>query len=163
MTDLQAMADRVEITALQAEYTDAAMMKDRERLVSLFTDDGVYRIPDVDIEYTGREELQAGLQRDGDAWEFFIQTTHPGALHVDGDTATGRAYIFELGRQRDGRSMLNHSLFHDSYRRTAAGWRFTERSFEIRYFDTTPLAGSPEVVWTGAIPSEDESGATQER
>jgi hypothetical protein len=34
-----------------------------------------------------------------DKWEFFVQTTHPGAIQVDGDTATGRAYLCEVGRR----------------------------------------------------------------
>ncbi|MEV7235899.1 hypothetical protein AB0N06_18450 [Streptomyces sp. NPDC051020] len=37
---------------------------------------------------------------------------------------------------------LNHSLYHDRYRRTRDGWKFTERRYEVRYFDTSPLAGS---------------------
>jgi ketosteroid isomerase-like protein len=28
------------------------------------------------------------------------------------------------------------------YQRTTDGWKFTERVYEIRYLDTTPLAGS---------------------
>ena len=28
------------------------------------------------------------------------------------------------------------------YKRTPDGWKFTERVYEIRYLDTTPLAGS---------------------
>ena len=41
MSDFQAIADRVEIEALRGEFTDAAMMRDRARLASLFTPDGV--------------------------------------------------------------------------------------------------------------------------
>jgi hypothetical protein len=33
-------------------------------------------------------------------------------------------------------------VYHDRYRRTPDGWKFTERVFEVRYLDTTPLAGS---------------------
>ncbi|MGD0609624.1 MAG: hypothetical protein ABSA53_39385, partial [Streptosporangiaceae bacterium] len=36
MSDFQAIADRVEIEALRGEFTDAAMMRDRARLASLF-------------------------------------------------------------------------------------------------------------------------------
>jgi hypothetical protein len=43
---------------------------------------------------------------------------------------------------RDGSSQLNYSVYHDRYRRTPDGWKFTERVFEVRYLDTTPLAGS---------------------
>jgi hypothetical protein len=66
----------------------------------------------------------------------------PGAIQLEGDTASGRAYIQELGRMRDGRSGLNCSLYHDRYRRTQDGWKFAERVYEVRYLDTTPLAGS---------------------
>jgi hypothetical protein len=30
---------------------------------------------------------------------------------------------------------------HDRYERTPDGWKFTERVYEIRYLDKTPLAG----------------------
>ncbi len=34
------------------------------------------------------------------------------------------------------------AIYHDRYQRTGDGWRFTERVYEIRYLDTTPLTGS---------------------
>ena len=30
----------------------------------------------------------------------------------------------------------------DRYQRTADGWKFTERVYQIRYLDESPLAGS---------------------
>jgi ketosteroid isomerase-like protein len=150
VTDLQALADRVEIEALRGEYADAAMTSDYDRLASLFTEDAVYRIPDADIEQTGREEIRTDTERLGDEWEYFVQTTHPGTIRLDGDTATGRAYVCELGRLRDGRSIFNYALFHDTYQRTSDGWKFSARVFEVRYFDTTPLPGSPQMAWATA-------------
>ena len=41
MSDLQAIADHVEIEALRGEFTDAVMMRDYDRVASLFTPDGV--------------------------------------------------------------------------------------------------------------------------
>jgi hypothetical protein len=38
-----------------------------------------------------------------------VQTTHPGTIQLDGDTATGRAYIQELARARGGRQGLNYA------------------------------------------------------
>ncbi|MFE4496557.1 nuclear transport factor 2 family protein [Streptomyces niveus] len=146
MSEIQVIADRVEIEALRGEYTDAAMVGDRDRLVSLFTDDAVYRIPDADVALTGRDEIRSGTERLAGVWQYFVQTTHPGTILLDGDTASGRAYVSELGRLRDGTSMVNHGLFHDRYRRTPDGWKFTERLFEVRYYDSTPLPGSPHVA-----------------
>jgi hypothetical protein len=50
MSDLGAIADRVEIEALRGEFTDAAMMRDYDRLASLLTPDGAVRIPDANVE-----------------------------------------------------------------------------------------------------------------
>ncbi|MEU2611628.1 nuclear transport factor 2 family protein [Micromonospora sp. NPDC007271] len=142
MSDFQAVADRVEIEALRGEFTDAAMMRDRARLASLFTPDGVLRMPNIPAELVGREEIRAGGERLQAQWDFFVQTTHPGMIQLAGDTATGRAYLQELARTRDGRQGLNYAIYHDRYRRTPDGWKFTERVYEVRYLDTTPLAGS---------------------
>ena len=59
MSDFQAIADRVEIEALRGEFTDAAMMRDYDRVASLFTPDGALRMPDVPVELAGR--VAAGL------------------------------------------------------------------------------------------------------
>jgi len=64
--------------------------------------------------------------------DYFVQTTHPGMIQLDGDTASGRVYICELIRFRDGYSELNYAIYHDRYRRTGDGWKFTERIYEER-------------------------------
>jgi ketosteroid isomerase-like protein len=143
MTDLAAIADRVEIEALRGEFTDAAMMCDYDRAASLFTPDGVLRMPYVNVELSGREEIRAFGARRETLVDFLVQTTHPGTIQIEGDTASGRAYMSELIRLRDGSSHLNYAIYHDQYQRTSDGWKFAERVYEIRYLDTTPLAGSP--------------------
>jgi ketosteroid isomerase-like protein len=142
MNDFQAIADRVEIEALRGEYSDAVMMGDRARLASLFTSDGVLRMPNIPVELTGREEIRAWGEKVQGSFDFFVQTTHPGTLELDGDTASGRAHLQELIRIRDGGSYLNYAIYHDRYRRTDEGWKFAERVYEVKYLDTTALAGS---------------------
>jgi ketosteroid isomerase-like protein len=141
MTNFQAIADRVEIEALRAEYTDAGMTRDYDRFASLFTKDAVMRIPSV-AEFASQAEIRAGIERLQGFWDFFIQNTHPGVIHLDGDTAVGRTYIAEFGRLRDGTSHLNYSVYHDRYHRTPDGWKFSERVYELKYVDTTPLPGA---------------------
>lgn len=142
MTDLQTIADRVEIEALRGEFTDAVMVQDYDRLASLFTEDGVVRMPHIDEEAVSREEIRAGIERLQGLCDYFVQTTHPGTIQLEHDTAVGRAYISELVRLRDGSSHLNYAVYHDRYRRTSEGWKFAERVYEVRYLDTTPLTGS---------------------
>ncbi len=137
----QAIADRVEIDALRGEFTDAVMMRDYDRLASLFTEDAAVRMPHINAEAENRAEIRAGIERLQGLWDCFVQNTHPGALELDGDTARGRTYISEL-MYGPGGSHLNHAVYHDRYQRTPDGWKFTERVYEVRYVDTTPLAGA---------------------
>jgi ketosteroid isomerase-like protein len=162
MSDFQAIADRVEIEALRGEFTDAVMMRDRARLASLFTPDGALRMPSIPAEMVGRDQIRTGGERLQSQWDFFVQTTHPGTIQLDGDTATGRAYIQELARTRDGRQGLNYAIYHDRYQRTGDGWKFTERVYEIRYLDTSPLAGSaPPAAGAPADPPAGDKDAAQ--
>jgi ketosteroid isomerase-like protein len=142
MTDFQAIADRVEIEALRGDFSDAVMMGERARLASLFTPDGVLRMPNVPVELAGRDEIRAWGEEVQGSFDFFVQTTHPGTIQLDGDTASGRAHLQELIRLRDGGSYLNYAIYHDRYRRTADGWKFAERVYEVKYLDTSALAGS---------------------
>ena len=142
MSDFQAIADRVEIEALPGEYTDALMMRDWDRVASLFTRDAVWRMPNIPAELAGQDEIRAWGERVPAFVDYLVQTTHPGMIRLDGDTASGRAYLQELIGLRDGRSELNYAIYHDRYQRTADGWKFTERVYEVRYFDRSPLAGS---------------------
>ena len=142
MSDFQAIADRFEIEALRGEFSDAVMMRDYDRVASLFTPDGEWRMPNIPAELAGQEEIRAWGERVPDFVAYLVQTTHPGVIRLDGDTASGRAYIQELIRLRDGSSELNFAIYHDRYQRTPDGWKFTERVYEIRYLDATPLAGS---------------------
>ncbi len=65
MSDLQAIADRVEIEALSG-------------VASLFTPDGAVRIPLGNIEAVGRQEIRALGERRQALADYFVQTTHPG-------------------------------------------------------------------------------------
>ncbi len=142
-SDLQRIADRVEIDALRAEFTDAVMMRDYDHLAALFTADGALRIPDIPVDLVGQDAIRAWGAEVPQFVEYLVQMAHPGTTLLDGDTASGRVFIHELVSARDGRSGLNYAIYHDCYRRTLDGWRFTERVYEIKYLDTTPLTGSP--------------------
>jgi uncharacterized protein (TIGR02246 family) len=162
MSDLQAIADRFEIEALRGEFTDALMMRDFDRFASLFAEDGTWRIPYINAELVGREEIRAGIERMQGLWDYFVQTPHPGTIQLEGDTASARAYVSEFGHMRNGRSELNYSVYHDRYQRTADGWKFAERVYEVRYLDTTPLAGSaPHAAGAPANPPTENKSSTK--
>jgi hypothetical protein len=55
--------DRVEIEALRGDFTDAVMMRDNDRLASLFTNDGAVRMPHINAEAVGPEALPPAGER----------------------------------------------------------------------------------------------------
>jgi hypothetical protein len=126
MSNLQAVADRFEIETLRGEFTDAGVMRDYNRFASLFTQDGVWRIPDSNAEFVRREEIRAGMERLQGFWDYFVQNAHPGTIRLEGDTVVGRAYIPEFGRLRDGSSHLNYCLYHERYHRAPDGRKSKE-------------------------------------
>ena len=139
--------DRLQIEGLRAAFSDAALLNDYERLASLFTADGALRMPDIPAELVGPEQIREfGRNRPA---TFLVQTSHPGVLELDGDEASGRTPMHELAGTRDGGSVMNFALYHDRYRRTPDGWRFSERVYQLLYLDTTPLTGAPAASWRG--------------
>jgi hypothetical protein len=74
MSDLEVIVDRVEIEALRGEFTDASMMRDWDRFASLFTEDGVWRMPHIDVELVNRKEIRGGVERLRGTWECFRRT-----------------------------------------------------------------------------------------
>lgn len=143
MTDLRTLADRVDIAALQAEFTDAGIQRDRDRFAGLFTVDGAWRMPHIPAEFESRAAIRAAIDRLWPMWEYFVQNAHPGVIQLAGDTATGRTYVHEFGRLRDGMPVQNYAIYHDRYARTPDGWKFTERRYEVLYVDDSPLPGAP--------------------
>ncbi|MET9671449.1 nuclear transport factor 2 family protein [Streptomyces sp. NPDC006475] len=146
LAGVQDAMDRSDIDALRSEFTDAVLMKDYERFASLFAEDGVWQMPHVGLVLTGRWEIRAGVERMQSLWEIFIQTTHGGTVQLAGDTASGRGHVSEFGRLRDGRSGRNTAVYHDKFRRSAEGWKFTERTHEMLYVDFSPLEGTTPYV-----------------
>ena len=149
MTDLQALADRVEIEALRGEFTDAVMMRDYDRLASLFTQDGAVRMPHINAEATSREEIRAGIERMQGLWDTSCKTR---TRARSSSTATPRSAVHTSQSSLHGRggSHLNYAVYHDRYQRTPDGWKFTERVYEVKYLDTTPLRGSAPQAAGGA-------------
>jgi ketosteroid isomerase-like protein len=68
MSDFQAIADRFEIEGLRGEFTDAVMMRDYDGVASLFTPDGVWRMPKIPVELVGQAEMRAWVAGAQPGW-----------------------------------------------------------------------------------------------
>jgi hypothetical protein len=72
MRDVQTIADRVEVEALRGEFTDTAMLRDDDRLASLFIPDGALRMPNIPVELVGQEQIRAWGERGPALVDFLV-------------------------------------------------------------------------------------------
>jgi hypothetical protein len=54
-------------------------------------------MPNIPAELAGQDAIRAFGKRVPELQDFFVQNTHPGMIQLDGDAASGRAYMHELG------------------------------------------------------------------
>jgi 3-phenylpropionate/cinnamic acid dioxygenase small subunit len=139
------IADRIEIDDLLTRYATAVDTRNWDLYQSVFTADAV-------IDYTSsggiRGELAEVTKWLSDALSIFSMSQHMVTnrdIRVAGDTATSRSYFYNpMGRtKRDGTLSLMFvgGYYRDQLRRTATGWRISERIQDTAWFSSAP--GSP--------------------
>jgi ketosteroid isomerase-like protein len=138
--DLEQVADELAIRGLVDTFCDGVNSRD-SRLWGSVWDDESATFCLSGIERSGKDAIVAGFVDGIEAYELLVQVAPNGRVDIDGDTATGRWYILEIGRLRSGSSSQQVALCHDQYRRTADGWRLRRREVERIYKGDAPLAG----------------------
>ncbi len=144
---LQEISDRLELQDLVVQYSTSVDRKDWDLYESLFT-------PDAIIDYTQVGGIRGG-PREVREWLAQVMPGFPAYQHlvanvelsVDGDTATGRAMLFNpMGCQTPNgiQVALIGLWYNDKFSRTGAGWRFTERVEELSWQRDWPPGFLPE-------------------
>jgi hypothetical protein len=144
---LQEISDRLELQDLAVRYSTSVDRQDWALYESLFT-------PDAVIDYTAVGGVRGGPHEVAE-WLAGTMPTFPVYQHlvsnvelsIDGDTATGRAMLFNpMGcRTPDGVQVALIGLwYNDKFRRTPDGWRFTERVEEPSWSRDWPPGFLPE-------------------
>ncbi len=120
--------DVIEIGQLVGRYNQAVDAGDGEAMAATFTEDGVV------VGGPERLEGRAALAEFGSA----VPGQFPGLRHwvnnavvdVDGDTATATTYLLMVVAGSPP-TLAGSGVYRDTLRRTADGWRFTERSYTL--------------------------------
>lgn len=128
---LQELSDQAELKRLVVTYSYAIDEREFEKLDQVFT-------PDARIDYTAMGGI-AGDYATVKAWLGPALSHFPGFMHfigncefdVKGDEATGKVACFNpmvVPKPEGGSDTMFLGLWYlDRYRRTAQGWRITER------------------------------------
>jgi uncharacterized protein (TIGR02246 family) len=128
--------DVLAIHALVARWCDALNRRDFAAAASLFTDDGVWAPPGA--EARGPAAIEALLAQLIGPLEVLVQYATNPMVTVEGDRATARWQVQEVGRSPDAKTVTVAGTYDDRLTRSAGTWRFTERRFTLLLFATHP-------------------------
>lgn len=140
MTGKEQVIDELAIRALADAYSDAVNRSNATAAAEVYCDQGVLEGPGID-PIVGQAAIAAFLQATFDRWEWIFQTTTGGPISLDGDRATSRFHITEMGRGQDGRGTEFYGMYEDKLIRTECGWRFARRHLYPVYFGLCERSG----------------------
>lgn len=131
---LRALEDRAAILDLEAAYAVSWDTNQPQRWAELFTGDGVFEMvaagEQPHMRFQGHEAL-AGFCRDINVRWSGLHYLHPPQLEIGGDTARAMVFFEFKYLNREGPAHTRQGTvaghYRVSYRRTAAGWRISER------------------------------------
>jgi hypothetical protein len=143
MKSQQELSDRLEINDLITDYSYAIDTRSWDDLDALFT-------PDAHIDYTavGGEAgdlptIKAWLANTLQMFSGFQHLVATSKVSVDGDSATGRTLCHNpmiLGDEPNQTVIFVGIWYHDTFVRTADGWRISSRREEKGYMHGLPNA-----------------------
>lgn len=132
---LRKLEDIEEIRNLRMSYHQFVNEETFDRFDEIFSEDAL-----VDFGYIGRakgiqevRDLFLKIPRSVDVVKQFI---HNHIVNVDGDDATGLAYL-DARYARAGKSLMVAASFREKYRRTPKGWKICETIVNV--FFSVPL------------------------
>ena len=134
------MNDELEIRTLVARYSDGVATRDAGTWGSTWAEDADWQI--VGFNAHGRTAIVELWQKLMAGFPWVVQLMGSGTVEVQGDTGKGRWYLFEFAKSAEGKGLLNVGVYHDDYRRTAAGWRFACRRFDLLYSGPPDLSAT---------------------
>ena len=131
------IAAREAIHDLSARYCDCIWRKDLDRLVSLFTEDGTFRVEGLEVEVSshGRAQLKKVYEKALDELEprLFIHSQIVDLLGAN--RATGRCYV-EVFSAKYGMERVGLGYYEDQYTKIGDKWKFTSRRYFLDTIDT---------------------------
>ncbi|WP_349999106.1 nuclear transport factor 2 family protein [Stenotrophomonas lacuserhaii] len=143
---LQHLEDRAAIKDVVDRFSNLADAKDIATQVRLFTDGAVvetYFQEALFARMQGRKEIQQGFSSFIASFGTMYHINGQLVIELDGDTATGQHYCqVMLIASVNGKATINTNgvIYHDSYVRTADGWKIAERVSHFTWTNTAAMS-----------------------
>jgi ketosteroid isomerase-like protein len=127
------VSDEFAIQQTLNTYSYSASTGDLAGMVATYAPDGVWEVPGIGLELTGRDAILAASQGVTAALDYMVQMNSPALIKVDGDHATARSIIRECGKYAGKDLNLEVlGLYEDELVRLPEGWRFARRRFTTK-------------------------------
>jgi uncharacterized protein (TIGR02246 family) len=134
------MSDEHAIQQVLTAYSVATSRGDDAAMLALFVEDGVWSVPGIGLHLEGLEAIRGGIAGIRGQFDYIVQVNSPATITVTGDVATAESVIRESGKYK-GRDAASEILgvYADDLVRTADGWKFQRRLFELHGKHDFPL------------------------
>jgi hypothetical protein len=131
------IAAREAIRDLSARYCDCIWRKDLDRLISLFTEDGTFRVEGLEVEASSHGHAQLRKVYEKALAEIdprlFIHSQIIDLLGTN--RATGRCYV-EVFSAKYGMERVGLGYYEDQYTKIGDKWKFASRHYFLDSIDT---------------------------
>ena len=134
------VTDELAIRNLIARYADAVNCSDAEAWGNTWAEDGFWSL--LGFELTGREGIVGFWQQAMSGFEFAIMMNNQSSVEIDGDTATGRTYLSEYTRDKEGNKGMALGIYKDQYIKVDGEWLFKSRIHHMMYQGPEDLSGN---------------------
>ena len=124
-------AAELAIRNLVAEYIDAVNRYDGEAWAATWAQDCTWFL--MGMEVKGRDDVFGLWQGAMGSFEFAIMMLNSGTINIDGDSATGRWYVTEHTKPKEGDPALVLGVYDDTYTQQDGKWLFQERRYHVLY------------------------------
>ena len=145
-----AIEDRIAIAELAAAYSAAASRCAARDMEQALTPDAVLGgvaklVGRGDADVVGARSIGDLFAAAFETLELVHQTPQVVNLRFDGERATATTMVVEYLRGKGGPLMLMLGNYEDSLVRTPAGWRFSRRDFQVKYFGALAVPAAPNI------------------
>jgi uncharacterized protein (TIGR02246 family) len=124
-------ADELAIRQLAAEYIDAVNRYVGEDWIATWADDATWNL--MGMEVAGRDAIYELWKGAMSTFEFAFMMLNSGTVNVDGDSASGRWYVTEHIKPKEGDNNLTLGVYDDSYVKRDGKWLFADRRYHVLY------------------------------
>lgn len=126
--------DRLAIRERIEAYSDAVFRHDAEAWIANWADEGVWRLPGVDV--AGKAQIKAAWIQAMSAFAVAGFFASPGAIEVRGDEARVRVYTQEILVDHAGQLRRIVGAYDDVLVKVAGAWLFSSRTYTVLHDQT---------------------------